>query len=127
VNGWIADSNSIEDLPGMFSAALFDRLKHCLPEEVVSRLDIDGDNATFVFSFELPFQLFAVNCFRFPVEGRCVTRSSCGLRLLWARIQEMRTGRKLVAKGDRSSDRNRIGRESGEFSAQVGESMYWRH
>ena len=50
-----------------------DRFKHCFSQEVVSRLDIDRYNATFVLPFELRFQLFPIDRFRFPVEGQWMT------------------------------------------------------
>jgi hypothetical protein len=57
----------------MFFAALLDRLKHCPAHKVVSRLDIDRYDTTFVFSFELWFQLCPIDRFRFPIEGQRIT------------------------------------------------------
>lgn len=55
MDGWIADPNSIEYLARVLFAALLDRFKHGFPQKVVSRLDVDCYNATFIFSFELRF------------------------------------------------------------------------
>jgi hypothetical protein len=73
VNDRIADPNGIENFARVFTAALLDRFEHRFSQEVISRFDIDRDDTTLVFFFELRFQLFPIDRFRFPIEGYRVT------------------------------------------------------
>src|SRR5262245_13027001 len=88
MNSRIADPNGIEDFARVFPAALFDRLKHGPADEILSGLDVDRYDPTFVFSFELRFQLCPINRLRFAVEGECMTILHLGSpSLLYATMQ----------------------------------------